>query len=104
MASEPTKEELQAQLEAVRKDVRVLAAMAGARAEGEYDNARTEAQRRWDALSEETRRLLDETGGYARARGEAGLAEAEATLKRNPFASVGLAFGLGYLLGQIIRR
>jgi ElaB/YqjD/DUF883 family membrane-anchored ribosome-binding protein len=104
MATEPTKEELQAQLEAVRKDVRVLASMAGARVESEYDTARADARRRWDTLSEETRRLLDETGTYARARGEATLSDAEATLKRNPFASVGLAFGLGYLLGQIIRR
>ncbi|MGF1554406.1 MAG: YqjD family protein [Paracoccaceae bacterium] len=102
--AEPTKEELQAQLAAVRQDVRVLAAMAGARAGAEFETARSDAQRRLDALSEETRRLLSETGAEARARGEAAYADAETMLRRNPFASVGIAFGLGYLIGQIVRK
>ena len=41
---------------------------------------------------------------FAMARGKAALSGVESTVSANPLASVAVAFGLGVLLGRLIRR
>lgn len=99
-AAEPTKDELKAQLDATRSDMKVLASMVRERAGARTLRARDDVVEGLDELSEETRALI----GAAQLEGLRLADEASDTVRRNPLAAVGIAFGLGWLLGKLSRR
>jgi ElaB/YqjD/DUF883 family membrane-anchored ribosome-binding protein len=47
---------------------------------------------------------VQETVETVKRRGEEGLGVTRETIERNPWASVGIAFGAGLLIGAIMRR
>jgi ElaB/YqjD/DUF883 family membrane-anchored ribosome-binding protein len=99
-ASEPTKDELKAQLDATRRDMEVLASMVRERASARAMLARDEVMGKVDQLSEEARAMID----AAQSEGMRLADEASDTVRRNPLAAVGIAFGLGWLFGKLSRR
>ncbi|MEL6768717.1 MAG: hypothetical protein AAFP17_16160 [Pseudomonadota bacterium] len=106
-----TMKELQAQLDAVNEDLRILAQMAGQKARGEASAMRAEAEEKLSELSEEARAAfyaardgLGEQGRAAYARGEEVFGEFEETIRRNPLAAIGIAAAAGWLIGQMTRR
>ncbi len=99
-AAEPTKDELKAQLDAARRDMQALAAMVRDGATGRAMRARDDAAEKLDELSEEARALI----GAAQAEGLRIADEASDTVRRNPLAALGIAFGLGWLIGKLSRR
>lgn len=99
-AAEPTKDELKAQLEATRRDMEILAAMVRERASATALGARDEVVGKLDELSEEARAML----GAAQLEGLRLANEASDSVRRNPLAAVGIAFGLGWLVGKMSRR
>jgi ElaB/YqjD/DUF883 family membrane-anchored ribosome-binding protein len=99
-AAEPTREELKAQLDATRRDMQVLAAMVRDGASARAARARDDLTERLDELSEEARGLL----GAAQVEGLRLADEASDTVRRNPLAALGIAFGLGWLIGKLSRR
>lgn len=99
-AAEPTKDELKVQLEATRRDMEVLAAMVRERASARALGARDEFLGKVDELSEEARALI----GAAQLEGLRLADEATDTVRRNPLAAVGIAFGLGWLFGKLSRK
>ena len=103
-ARDVSADDLAAQLDAVRNDVRLLAEMAGSRARGEAEGVRDEAHRRTEALSEDARRLYEEARHGLSDTGTRARGEAEEAIRRNPFASVGLALAAGWLIGTVLRR
>jgi ElaB/YqjD/DUF883 family membrane-anchored ribosome-binding protein len=98
--AEPTKDELKVQLEATRRDMEVLAAMVRERASARAFKARDDVVEGLDELSEEARALL----GAAQMEGLRLADEATDTVRRNPLAAVGIAFGLGWLFGKLSRK
>jgi ElaB/YqjD/DUF883 family membrane-anchored ribosome-binding protein len=98
--AEPTVEDLKAQLDTVRKDMRILADMARDRVGASAHELRSGAEMRAEHLSDEARRLLQD----ARARGEMAYGEAGEAIRRNPFAAVGIALAAGWLIGTMLRR
>lgn len=98
--AEPTKDELKAQLDATRRDMEILATMVRERASARALNARDEVMGKVDELSEEARAMI----GAAQLEGLRLADEASDTVRRNPLAAVGIAFGLGWLLGKLTRR
>ncbi|MEM7499891.1 MAG: hypothetical protein AAF371_18110 [Pseudomonadota bacterium] len=106
-----TMKELQAQLETVNEDLRILAEMAGKKARGDVATARDDAEDKLAALSEEARAAfyaardgLAERGRAAYAKGEEAYGEFEETIRRNPMAAIGIAAAAGWLIGQLTRR
>ena len=99
-AADPTKDELKAQLDATRRDMEVLAAMVRDRASAKALSARDEVLGKVDELSEEARAMI----GAAQLEGLRLADEASDTVRRNPLAAVGIAFGLGWLFGKMFRR
>jgi ElaB/YqjD/DUF883 family membrane-anchored ribosome-binding protein len=62
-------------------------------------------------IAEAARSGVREAGEYVREaadvvreRGMEGMDQTRETIRRNPLASVGIAFGVGVLLGAVIRR
>jgi ElaB/YqjD/DUF883 family membrane-anchored ribosome-binding protein len=98
--AEPTKDELKAQLEATKRDMQVLASMVRERASARAYKARDDVVEGFDDLSEETRALI----GAAQMEGLRLADEATDTVRRNPLAAVGIAFGLGWLFGRLSRK
>jgi ElaB/YqjD/DUF883 family membrane-anchored ribosome-binding protein len=99
-AAEPTKDELKAQLDATRRDMQILATMVRERASARAVRARDDVVEGLDELSEEARALL----GAVQMEGLRLADEASDTVRRNPLAAVGIAFGLGWLCGKLTRR
>lgn len=106
-ATEPTKDELKAQkdelvaqLEATRRDMEILAALARERATATVYQARDAAYQRVDELSAEARALL----GTARAEALRWTDEASDQVRRNPLTAIAIAFGLGWLIGLLNRK
>ena len=98
--TDPTKDELKAQLEATRRDMQVLASMVRERAAARAYGTRDAAIEGLEELSAEGRALLES----AQLEGERLAMEASDTVRRNPMAAVGIAFGLGWLIGALYRR
>ncbi len=98
--ADPTKDELKAQLDATRRDMQILATMVRDRANARALKTRDEVVEGLDELSEETRALI----GAAQVEGLRLADEATDTVRRNPLAAVGIAFGLGWLFGKLSRR
>lgn len=98
--AEPTVEDLKAQLDTVRSDMRILAGMARDRVGAGAHELREGAELRAEHLSDEARRMLRD----ARARGEMAYGEAGEAIRRNPFAAVGVALAAGWLIGALLRR
>lgn len=99
-AAEPTKEELKAQLEATKRDMQVLASMVRDSASARAVKARDDVAEGLDELSEEARALI----GTVQLEGLRLADEATDTVRRNPLAAVGIAFGLGWLFGKLSRK
>lgn len=99
-AAEPTKDELKAQLDATRRDMEVLATMVRERASARAHKARDDVVDGLEDLSEEARALI----GAAQLEGLRLADEATDTVRRNPLAAVGIAFGLGWLFGKLSRK
>ena len=97
--AEPTKDELKAQLDATRRDMQVLAAMVRDGATARAARARDDVAARIDGLSDEARALV----GAAQVEGLRLADEASDSVRRNPLAAVGIAFGLGWLFGKLSR-
>ncbi len=98
--AEPTKDELKAQLDATRRDMEVLATMVRERAGARAVRARDDVVEGLGDLSEEARALI----GAVQMEGLRLADEATDTVRRNPLAAVGIAFGLGWLFGKLTRR
>ncbi len=96
----PTKEELEDQLARTRTDMKLLASMAGERAGEVALQAGDAAKDKAGELSEEAQAMLDEAKGEAKRLA----GEAEAAMKANPLATLGVAFGIGMFLGAVMRR
>lgn len=94
------REDLDAQLAATRRDVEILASMLRERASAGVYEARDAAVGRAQELSADARALIDcaEAEAY-RLTGEAG-----DHIRRNPLAAIGIAFGLGWLIGMLNRK
>ena len=99
-AAEPTRDELKAQLDATRRDMQILATMVRERASARALRARDDVVEGLDELSEEARTLI----GAVQMEGLRLADEASDTVRRNPLAAVGIAFGLGWLVGRLSRR
>ncbi len=95
-----TKEELEDQLAQTRSDMKVLASLASERATEVAIDAKDAAKEKVGALSAEAQAMLDEATVEAKRFAK----DAEATMKANPLATVGIAFGIGMLLGSVMRR
>ena len=99
-AADYTKDELKAQLEATRRDMEILAEMVRDRASARALSARDEVMGKVDELSVEARAMV----GAAQVEAIRLADEASDTVRRNPLAAVGIAFGLGWLVGKMSRR
>jgi ElaB/YqjD/DUF883 family membrane-anchored ribosome-binding protein len=99
-AAEPTVEELKAQLEATRRDMRILARMVRRRAGARALEARDEVVRGLDELSGEARARL----GAARSQGTQLAEAADEAVRRNPLVALAVALALGWLIGKLTRR
>ena len=90
---EPSVEDLHRQLEALRADVAALAetlkALGKSRARSAADGAREAGEAQAEAL----RRSLDDI-----------LEEADAAARHQPLTAMGLAAGLGFLIGLFLAR
>ncbi|MEM1386432.1 MAG: hypothetical protein AAGG54_02400 [Pseudomonadota bacterium] len=91
---------LEAQLQAARKDVETLAAMAGSSAKEVANDAADMAATHMEALSEDARRLYYD----ARDEGRKAKQVAEAQIQANPLSATGVAFVLGIALAMLISR
>ncbi len=99
-AADQTKDELKAQLDATRRDMQILAAMVRDRASARALSARDEVMGKVDELSAEAQAMI----GAAQQETMRLADEASDTVRRNPLAAVGIAFGLGWLIGKMSRR
>lgn len=95
-----TKEELEQQLAQTRDDMRILAGMAAERAETAGADIATAARDQAQMLSDEAQAMLDD----AKEEGKRLASEAEAQMRAHPFATAGIAFGIGMMLGAVLRR
>ena len=95
-----TKEELEQQLVKTREDMKILAGMAAERAETAGTEMVGTARDQAAMLSEEAQALVSE----ATAEGKRMAKEAGETMSAHPFATAGIAFGVGMLLGAVLRR
>lgn len=95
-----TKDDLETQLEKARKDVEVLARMAGDRAGTLAGQARGEIDAYVATLSDEARAMFDD----AKSRGREVRAVAEDQVREHPLAAVGVALFAGFVLASIMRR
>lgn len=57
---------------------------------------KTRARAAWDATRETYQKVQDKTIEYSRA--------ADTTIRENPYAALGVAFGAGLLLGWVLTR
>lgn len=99
-AVEPSAEDMKRQVEALRKDVRILAGMARRKASGAAHELKDAAQERVEDLSDEAARLV----GDLRGESERLYGEAEDLIRRHPMAAAGAAFLVGWLIGGALRR
>jgi ElaB/YqjD/DUF883 family membrane-anchored ribosome-binding protein len=81
------------QLSTLRRDFGTLATLV-----------KETAEARGDAAGRRIAAKLDETASEARARALGVRSEAEGAIVQNPVMAVGMALGLGMLLGMIFRR
>ena len=65
-------------------------------AEGMADAARRKARRTWRDAGEQAGQLRDRASSYA--------AEADVALREHPATAMGIAVGLGFLLGLVLAR
>lgn len=94
-----TMETLQAELNSLRSQLQNMADKA-------QDKEQEIVSRLTDRIGKELGRYRDvakEQGAHLLDMGEAGLDEVAAQIRRNPLASLGIAFGAGWLLSCIWR-
>lgn len=93
-------EDLRAQLEQTRSDMKILANMAGSRAVESARDVGARAEHAFEDLSDDAAALYEE----ARRRTEAGVRDLEASMRRHPLLFAGGALALGWLLGSALKK
>lgn len=91
---------LQADLAAVMRDVEVLLRASAEQGGEKVEEARSRIR---ESLEGARRRLADAERA-ARRQGEDALIATEQYVRRNPWQSIGIAAGVGLLLGVLIAR
>lgn len=94
--TETTMEALQAELDSLRSQLQDMANKAKGKEHELVDRIGQEFGR--------YRSIAREHGGHLVDMGEAGLDEVAAQIRRNPLASLGIAFGAGWVLSCIWRH
>ncbi len=93
--------------ERVLADLRTLASDAEsllkATAEDASDKAK-EARARLNAALEKARATYDDLQAQGVASAKAALRKADDTVRTHPYEAIGIAFGVGLLLGAVLRR
>ena len=88
------------QIDTLKADIATLTSLIGELSEAKTKDMRDKA---YDA-GRKARETAYEKGHEARETAEAYYAEAEETVRRQPMASLGLAAGLGFLVGMMTAR
>lgn len=105
----PQSEESRSQLarERVMADLRTLAtdaeSLLKATANDASDKAK-EARTRLNAALEKARSTYDDLQAQGVASAKAALRKADDTVRTHPYEAIGIAFGIGLLLGAVLRR
>lgn len=95
-----TNKELEDQLAALRKDVEVLASLAGQRAQDIARDKMDSARDQMESLSSEARAAYDRAADEGRRLRE----NTEDQIRSNPLAATGLAFLAGAVLASLLGR
>ncbi len=93
-------EELEAQLKLAKKDIEVLAAMAGTTAKEAATEAVGSASAQLESLSEDARQIYLDAINEGRKASQA----AQDQIKANPLAATGIAFALGMVVAALLNR
>ncbi|MGD9536860.1 MAG: YqjD family protein [Alphaproteobacteria bacterium] len=89
-------EELSEQIEELRRELSTLSDMMS----DIIDTAKGDAEGQVDDLVRKGKRAMRS----AARKGKAAISGVETTISDNPWASVAVAFGLGIVLGRLLRR
>ena len=92
--------DLQKQLETARKDIEVLAKLAGEHVRDRAHDGVATAQDGLAQLSSEARAVYDRS----MSEGQRARAAAEAQIQQHPLASTGIAFAAGFALAGLLSR
>ena len=99
-SSAPTYDDLAAQIDTLKSDISALTELMG-----DYGRARKEdAAARLRDAAEATRDKGYETAAQARAKAADWATEAEEVVRRQPALAMGIAAGLGFLVGALSTR
>ena len=100
VVGETVKAQAKQAYEASRGHLGAAAKDLGEAASSTYQDLRDQARVKTEDLRYRANHLLDDATDYAQTY----QTEAEAYIRENPLRSVGIALGVGFLLGIIIRR
>ena len=100
VVGETVKAQAKQAYEASRGHLGAAAKDLGEAASSTYQDLRDQARVKTEDLRYRANHLLDDATDYAQTY----QTEAEAYIRENPLQSVGIALGVGFLLGIIIRR
>jgi ElaB/YqjD/DUF883 family membrane-anchored ribosome-binding protein len=97
---EPSVQDLSDQIDTLRSDIEKLTELMGTLAKKKSNKARDRvsemAEEAAAAMEDKTRHAMDEAGALRD--------QAETLVRRNPSAALGLATGIGFLVGLLLAR
>ena len=100
VVGETVKNQAKEAFEASRGHLGAAAKDLGEAASTTYQDLRDQARVKTEDIRFKANHFLDDASGYAQSY----QTEAEAYIRENPLQSVGIALGVGFLLGVILRR
>ncbi|WP_300011635.1 DUF883 domain-containing protein [uncultured Roseobacter sp.] len=100
-----------AQIDTIKNDIAALTALMSDLAQDKKDEAKERAANTAAALKSSAAQKVDaahakavETGGRVRTDAEAAYYKAEETVRQQPAMAVGIAAGIGFLVGMMATR
>lgn len=100
VVGETVKAQTKVILDAGREHLGAAAHDIGDAAAATYNDLREQAKSKTDILRHRADTFLDDASSYAQAY----QSETEAYIRENPLQAVGIALGVGFVLGLLIRR